>query len=55
VHPGKSVELYVVMKMIPYRLSPGDSVAISQPPLLVQVLGVSHRIQPDGSQIGVVD
>jgi hypothetical protein len=53
-HPGQSVEVYVVMKMKPYRIDPRSYVVIDRPPLVVHVLGVSHRIRPIGSSIGVV-
>jgi hypothetical protein len=52
VHPGQTVEVYVVMKMKPYRLD--GYVKGDQPPLVVQVLGVTHRVRPIGDQIGVV-
>ncbi len=54
VHPGESVELYLVMKMIQYRFAPGSFSVTGQPQLVVEVLGATHTLQPSGNRIGVV-
>jgi hypothetical protein len=54
VHPGKTMYLFVVMKIVPFRLQSGDSIAINQPALHVRVLGVHHTVTVVGNAIGVV-
>ncbi len=53
LHPGERAELFVVMRMLPFAISPGGSAWGPQPSLLVQVLGVTHRVRPAGEGIGV--
>jgi hypothetical protein len=54
VHPGKTVVIFVMMRMKPYRLDRGSWVKVDQPPLTVQVVGVTHQLRPSGNQIGIV-
>ena len=52
VHPGETVELFLVMKMTRYHLVPDSNVHGPLPRLEVEVLGTTHTIQLSGNDIG---
>jgi hypothetical protein len=55
IPPGKTAYVYMVLKLLPFRLGRGDGMTFGLPPMNIRVLGVAHTVEVVGNKIGVVN
>jgi hypothetical protein len=54
VQPGKTVYLFIVMRIVRFPVGRGGGTIIDQPKLRVRVLGVHHLVTVVGDKIGIL-